>query len=139
MDTATPEMRALARRLIALEVARDHAPAAAGACRVCDKLRGPLARLAGIASFRALLSRALALAKAEVAALNPVQVRQDGSLAGLDAAGPGAGGDGGTAVVTHMLGLLVLFISDALTRQLVRDVWPDATAAETDGRAGGQP
>jgi hypothetical protein len=96
----------------------------------------------GLAGFRSLLSRALALAKAEVVSLSPVQVREDGSLEGLDGAahwpGAGPGGDGGAAVVTHLLGLLVTFIGEPLTRQLVRDSWPDAPADETAGRAGGQ-
>ena len=110
--------------------------------RVCDRLRVPLARLAGVAGFRTLLSRALALAKAEVASLSPVRVREDGSLEGFDGSGPPArepGGDGGAAVVAHLLGLLVTFIGEPLTRQLVRDAWPDAAADETGGRAGGQP
>lgn len=142
MTMATPAIRDLARRLIALEAARDKSPAAsaAGAVQVCDRLRVPLARLAGIAGFRSLLSRALALAKAEVAALNAVQVREDGSLEGLDGHGPdaGPGGDGGAAVTAHLLGLLVTFIGEPLTRQLVREAWPDANMGETDGLAGGQ-
>lgn len=143
MSTVPPAIRDVARRLIALETARDD-PAAArdGAARVCDRLRVSLVRLAGVAGFRALMSRALALAKAEVVSLNPAQVREDGSLEGFDgaAADPraGPGGDGGAAVVGHLLGLLVTFIGEPLTRQLVRDAWPDAAADEPGGRAEGQ-
>ena len=133
MNTAPPIIRDLARRLIALEAARDGSPTE-GAVRVCDRLRGPLVRLAGLAGFRSLLSRALALAKGEVGSLNPVQVEPDGTLAGFD--GDGTGGD---AVVAHLLGLMVTFIGEPLTRQLVRDVWPDAATDDPDGRAGGQP
>jgi hypothetical protein len=144
MSTVPPAVRDLARRLIALEAARDDPPAAhgGGAGRVCDRLRVSLVRLAGVAGFRALVSRAVVLAKAEVASLSPVQVREDGSLEGFDGPGPGPGagpgGDGGAAVVGHLLGLLVTLIGEPLTRQLVRDAWPDAAAGETDGLAGGQ-
>jgi hypothetical protein len=106
-------------------------------------LRVPLARLVGVAGYRSLLSRAVALAKAEVASLSPVQVRQDGSLEGFsgDGLSPplGPGGDGGAAIVAHLHELLVTFIGEPLTRQLVCDVWPDAAPDEMDGRAGRQP
>ena len=148
MSTASPNTRALARRLIAIEAARDESSGAATvwAVQVCDRFRVPLARLVGVAGFRSLLSRAVALAKAEVASLSPVQVRQDGSWEGFSGAGlsptpgPGVdGGDGGAAIVAHLLGLLVTFIGEPLTRQLVCDVWPDAATDEMDGRAGRQP
>lgn len=143
MNTATPAIRDFARRLIALEAARGESTGAVdgGAGRVCDRLRVPLARLAGAAGFRSLLSRAVALAKSEVDSLNPVQVREDGSLEGFagDSPGAGPGGDGGAAIVAHLLGLMVTFIGESLTRQLVRDAWPDAATDETNGRAGGHP
>ena len=145
MSTAPPETRDFARRLIALEAARDDRPGALapGAVRVLEKLRAPLSRLVGAAGFRSLLSRALALAKAEDASLNPVQVRADGSLEGFagDRRGPdaGSGEDGGAVVVAHLLGLLVTFIGEPLTLRLLRDAWPDAPADETDRRAEGEP
>lgn len=137
MDTATPAIRDFARRVIALEAARDGLPGmpAGGAGRVSDRLRGPLARLGGTAGYRSLLSRALALAKAEVASLNPVRIRDDGSLEGFDGDFPG--GDGEAAVVAHLLGLMATFIGEPLMRQLVLDLWPDAAADEPNGRAGG--
>ena len=128
MSTAPPAIRDFARRLIAVEAARDEPPVvgAREAVRVCEKLRLPLARLAGVAGFRSLMSRALALAKAEVSSLAAVQVRADGSLEGLDAAGPDRDGEGGVVVVAQLLGLLVTFIGEPLTLRLVRDAWPDA-------------
>lgn len=135
MNTLSPEVHDFARRLIALEASRDGSAGAAG--RVCDRLRGPLARLGGIAGFLSLLSRSLALAKAEVGSLDPVRVREDGSLDGLDTAGVGS--DSGLAIVTHLLGLLVTLVGEPLTRQLVRDAWPEAAGDETDARVGGQP
>ncbi|MDB5309417.1 MAG: hypothetical protein JWO38_3619 [Gemmataceae bacterium] len=143
MNTVTPAIQNLARRLIALEAARIPSDGLGGAAvRACEKLRVPLARLAGVAGFRSLLARAVALATAEVPWLDSVQVRPDGALEGFDAAGrqPGAvlGGEAGTAVVAHLLGLLVTFIGDPLTLALVRDAWPDAPVDETERRAEGQ-
>jgi hypothetical protein len=145
MSTALPPIQNLTRRLIALEAARDDPSGALapGAVRVLKKLRAPLSRLAGAAGFRSILSRALALAKAEDASLNPVQVREDGSLGRFagDWHGPdaGAGEDGGAVVVAHLLGLLVTFIGEPLTLRLVRDAWPDAPVDEMDRRAKGEP
>lgn len=144
MSTAPPAIRDFARRLIAVEAARDEPPVvgAREAVRVCEKLRLPLARLAGVAGFRSLMSRALALAKAEVSSLAAVQVRADGSLEGLDDAGPdrdaGAVGEGGVVVVAQLLGLLVTFIGEPLTLRLVRDAWPDAPIPAPGAETGEQ-
>jgi hypothetical protein len=144
MNTATPAIQDLARRLITLETARDPSDGLVGdAVRVCEKLRVPLAKLAGVAGFRSLMARAMTLATAEVPWLDSVQVRADGSLEGFDAAGrqQGAvpGGEAGVVVVAQLLGLLVTFIGEPLTLRLVHDAWPDAPVGETDRRAGGQP
>ena len=146
MSTASSTIRALAGRLIAIEAARaDPRLAPAGATvRVCEKLRLPLSKLAGIAGFRSLLSRALAMATAEVSSLGAVKVGVDGSL--VELAGEGRERatalveDGCVAVVAQLLGLLVTFIGEPLTLCLVRDVWPDAPPVdETDRGAGGEP
>ncbi|HVK12023.1 MAG TPA: hypothetical protein VM597_24840, partial [Gemmataceae bacterium] len=91
MSTAPSAIRDFARRLIALEVARDEPPMTGGgaAVRVCEKLRLLLARLAGTEGFRSLMARAVAVAKSEVPSLDAVVVRTDGSLEGLDGAGHG--------------------------------------------------
>lgn len=144
MSTAPPEIRDFARRLVALEAARDEPPVTGGspAVRVCEKLRLPLARLAGTEGFRALLSRAVALAKSEVHSLGAVVVRADGSLEGLDGAGhdqdAGAGGEGGVAVVARLLDLLATFIGEPLTLRLVRDAWPEVSAAGADVSSEGE-
>ena len=99
MNTATPAIRDFARRLVALEAARDEPPVASGseAVRVCENLRLPLSKLAGVAGFRSLMSRAVAMAKAEMPSLVAVQVRAEGSLEGLD--GPGHDQDVGSGAV----------------------------------------
>lgn len=147
MNTAPPAIQNLAQRLIALEVARDpaHGPAnglVGAAVRTCNKLRVPLAKLAGVAGFRSLLSRALALATAEVPWLDAVRVRGDGSLEGFDAAsqqGALQGDEAGAVVVAQLLGLLVTFIGEPLTLGLVREAWPDAPPDEMGRTVEGQP
>lgn len=130
MNTATPAVRDFARRLVAVEATDAGAPGAEG--RVCERLRGPLARLAGVAGFRSLLSRAVALARAEVPALAAVEVRTDGTLDGLDSTGP----EPGVVVVAQLIGLLVTFIGEPLTLTLVRDAWPGATLTGIDSESG---
>jgi hypothetical protein len=144
MNTVPPAIQNLARRVIALEAAREPSNGLVGeAARACEKLRVPLAKLAGVAGFRSLMARALALATAEVPWLDSVQVRADGSLEGFDAARrhPGAvpGGEAGVVVVAQLLGLLATFIGEPLTLLLVREAWPDAPVDEADRRAEGQP
>ena len=141
MNTATAAIQNLARRLIALETAREPSEGLVGeAVRVCEKLRVPLAKLAGVAGFRSLLTRAMALATAEVPWLAAVQVRADGSLEGFDAAqlqqGAVPGGEAGVVVVSQLIGLLVTFIGEPLTMRLMRDAWPNASVAGMDAGSG---
>jgi len=123
----------LARRLLAFEAAHDNSSATGvdGAARVIEELRLRLIKLAGVDGFRALLSRALTLAKAEVPSLNMVQVSADGSLEGFEgieqAQGAGATGPAGMILVAHLLELLLTFIGEPLTLRLVRDNSPDAS------------
>ena len=143
MNTTTPAIQELARRLIAVEAAREPSDALdCAAARACERLRVPLAKLAGVAGFRSLMARAMALATTDEPWLNSVRIRADGSLEGFDAArsqhGAAPSGEAGAAVVVQLLGLLVTFIGEPLTLRLVRDAWPDAPVDETDRKAGGQ-
>jgi hypothetical protein len=122
----------LARRLLIYEaVAGENSePAESAASRVCAKLRRPLVTLAGVAGFRSLLYRALALARAEAPSLSVVQVAADGSLKGLDELKPQIDKDqvrdGGAILIAQLLGLLLTFIGEGITLRLVQDVWPEA-------------
>ncbi len=135
MNMVTPAIRDFARRLVALEGSRAESPVTGGSevVRVCEKLRLPLSKLAGDAGFRSLMSRAVALAKAEIPSLVAVQVRADGSMEGLDGSGHDqdmrVNGQAGIVVVAQLLGLLVTFIGEPLTLRLIRDVWPNASLA----------
>jgi hypothetical protein len=125
MSRATPNLKHLAERLLGYEaVAGTVAPGAAtAAARVSEKLRQVLTRLLGAGGFRALLARAVVLAKAEAPELGAVQVETDGSLEGLKSeAGPSAKGE--IVLIAQFLGLLVTFVGEALMLSLVQNAWP---------------
>src|ERR1700692_1049969 len=127
-----PQTRDLAQRLLAYENAagKTSEPAEFAAFRVCERLRQPAIKLAGVAGFRSLLSRALTLARAEAPSLSAVQVAADGSLQGLDGLRPQVDADqareAGIILITQLLGLLVRVVGEAMTLQLVTsEILPD--------------
>ena len=135
MNRATPNMRNLAKRLMAYETrgkksSESRTPAAFQICPNCEKLRPHLATLMGNLGFRALLSRSLALANAEVPWLRAVHVKADGSLEGLDQleleakVDPKEITEGGVVLLAQLLGLMVALIGENLTLRLMREVWP---------------
>ena len=137
-NPATPLMRNFARRLIGFE-ARENKPAGTqspAAFRSCEKLRVHLATFLGEAGFRTLLSRALALATAEVPWLRAVRIRADGPLEGLEDLQAKLDRDefleGGVVLLAQLLGLLVTFIGGNLTVRLVREVWPKVPLNDLD-------
>lgn len=140
MSMASPEIQNLAQRLFAFEAAHDNALDANAArddvaVQIVAELRRRLIKLAGVDGFRSLLSRALALAKAEVPALQNVRVGADGSLEGFDGVEPiQEPAQAGRVLVTHLLELMVAFIGESLTLRLVRDAWPDASLNEANSR-----
>ena len=138
MSRATQKMRDLAVRLITYEAkgnetSRTKTPTG---FLVVDKLRPYLANLMGSAGFRALLSRALALANAEVPWLHAVHVKSDNSLDGLDELEAQIGADdffeGRVVVLAQLLGLLAAFIGENLTLQLMGEVWPNLLLNDLD-------
>jgi hypothetical protein len=133
MSRATPQMRNFATRLIADE-ARGYklsATKTSADFNVCEKLRPNLETFMGNAGYRALLSRALALAKAEVPSLRAVHVNADGTLEGVEEhraqLDPDELFEGRVILLAQLLGLLVAFIGENLTLRLVREVWPKAS------------
>lgn len=137
-------MRHFARCLIACETnAKDAAATlAAAAFPVPEKLRQPLTTLMGHGGFRALVSRALALATAEIRWLRPVQVNADGALEGVEALAaridPGELREGRVVLLAHLLALLVAFIGPGLTLRLVGEIWPKILLNELDLTPGGK-
>jgi len=135
MPSATPRLQGFARRLLALEAASVNPRGTRdSAFRVCEKLRQPLSALAGVAGFRALLSRALVLANGEVRWLKAVRIDAQGSLEGLDEVRAGLSpkeiAEGETVLVARLIGLLVTFIGEALTLRLMQDIWPQISSRD---------
>ena len=133
-------MRDFAERLIAYETSGNKSFETRNwaVSLVCEKLRPHLATLMGNVGFRALLSRALALANAEVLWLRVVHVKSDGSLQGLDELELEAQLDaeevaeGCVVLLSQLLGLLVAFIGENLTLRLVREIWPKVPLSDLD-------
>jgi nicotinic acid phosphoribosyltransferase len=129
-NSASPELKAAAQRLLAYESAAgkpSDANRSAG-FRICEKLRAPLAKLLGVDGFRSLLFRALTLAGAEALWLRALRINTDGSMEGLHELeaklDSSAIAEGEIVLVGHLLGLLLTFIGPTLTTGLLRDVWP---------------
>ena len=86
MNRATPKLRIYAERLIANEMSRNASSKSnpTAAFVVIEKLSPHFGPLMGAAGFRALISRALVLASAEVDWLSELHVKADGSFEGLN-------------------------------------------------------
>jgi len=130
--TAGPGMRDLAYRLLVYEVGagNDSEPSGPPAIRVYEKLRLSLGEFVGVAGFQSLASRALTLARPEVPSLSAAQVAADGSLEGLGDIkaqfdmGKDSATNGEIILIARLLGLLRLFLGEALTLSLLRSTWP---------------
>jgi hypothetical protein len=144
-------MRDLAQRLLAYEAFADEAsdPAESATLRVYEKLRQGLGEFAGVAGFQSLASRALVLARKEAPILSAVQVTANGALQGLGEiehqfdidkvqAGEFPAGEGETILIARLLGLLLLFLGEALTLSLLRVTWPGADFYECSSENGGK-
>jgi hypothetical protein len=136
MNRATPQMRDFAARLLAHEAARARTadPGVAASFAIPDQMKTPIATLMGNGGQRALLMRTVALAAAEVPWLKNCRVAADGSLEGPDPpevpADPAEVIEGGVVLGAQLIGLLVAFIGEGLTLQLVREVWPKLPAKD---------
>ena len=131
MRRNTPQILDLAARLIAFETTENSAPDRAAAALACERMRPHLATLMGQAGFRAVLTRALAVASTEVPWLKTLQVTTEGSLQGSEKPEERVKfwelTEGGIVLIAQLLGLLVAFIGDNLTLHLVRDIWPNVS------------
>ena len=138
LNRATSQMRVLAGRIIALERSGPNSAATRirSAMPAPERLRPPLASLMGIDGFRALLSRALALAGAEVPWLRAVRVESDGTLDGwmqpYALLGPEQYHEGRVVLLAQLLGLLVAFIGERLTLRLLLEEWPKLSGGDLD-------
>jgi hypothetical protein len=93
--------------------------------RVTTKLSAGMTLLVSSDGYRALLGRALHLARAEYPVLNGVGVgTSDVYLEGLRETD--AAHDALVAFLAQVIALLARFIGDDLTGNLIRQRWPDA-------------
>jgi hypothetical protein len=131
--------RDVARRILDCEADIDDCGRADAGRSAIEKLRLYLTKFVGAAGFHALLSRALALARRQAPSLESVQVTPDGTLAGFDEAVPPgdreAGAAAALALLEQLIGLLVTFIGEPVTVQMVRDVWPNSRLNEVAANA----
>jgi len=141
LNWVTPHLRSLAEQLVASETLRNRSSGTenpAAFHHVTERLRPHLATLLGSGGFRALLSRALVNAKAEVPWLRAVRVRANGVLEGLEELQPQIKPtefrEGQAVLLTHLLGLLVAFMGTSLTVRLMDEIWGDDPTAQTKSR-----
>jgi hypothetical protein len=141
--TIPSKTRDLANRLLEFEAGANKSsePGKSATLRVYEKLRDGLSEFAGTAGFESIASRALALARTEAPSLNEVRVSSDGKLQGLgqgpgelehqididkDRAGESLAGEGEILLIARILGLLLLFLGEAIVLGLLRVTWPGA-------------
>lgn len=123
----TQKARDLAQRLLAYETDSGNASGVdvPAVLQVSEKLRRPLSTLAGVAGFRALLARALTLAKTQTPSLKSARVMPDGSLDGLTGLRREEASQAGILLIAQLLELLTTFIGETLMLRTVQDGWPD--------------
>jgi len=144
-----PKMRYLARYLLTYEGMSAKSSESMESATLCvyEKLRQSLSAFAGVAAFESLAFRALTQAKSEAPSLWAVQIAADGSLQGLgefepqididkDLAGEHPAGEGGTILIDRLLGLLLIFLGEALTLSLLRLAWPGAALDDCNSENG---
>ena len=137
--------RDLARSLVASEADASTASLQTepATVRVYERLRRQLCAPVGVDGFKALASRALALAKSEFPRLSDVQVTANGGLRGLEEVesqtDANEDGEAGIVLIAQLLGLFLNFLGETTTLRLIEDLRlqvdaatePAATAADT--------
>ena len=139
-----PRMRYLARYLLTYEGMSAKSSESMESATLCvyEKLRQSLSAFAGVAAFESLTFRALTQAKSEAPSLWAVQIAADGSLQGLGEFEPqididkDLAGEGGTILIDRLLGLLLIFLGEALTLSLLRLAWPGAALDDCNSENG---
>jgi hypothetical protein len=94
---------------------------------ICAQLGTLLIKLTGAAGFRSLLTRALVLAQSDVPWLVQMTVLPDGRLSRRNDDGKESEAEqvrGEMSLVSHLIGLLYVFVGESLTLQLVKQACP---------------
>lgn len=104
------------------------------ALQIPESLRPSLTTLMGNGGYRALLMRSLALASPAVPSLRSISVSVEGNLDGyqplLETLSPEELKDGRVELGAQLIGLLVAFIGEKLTLQLLGEAWPGMSDAD---------
>lgn len=138
----TSRMSAIARQLISFEDEENSYSniEKVPAFLVCETLRPHLVTLMGSAGFKALLTRALAIASGKLPLLRSLYVSSSGKLQRLDNAcvlfGPEENDEGGIVLIEKLLELLAAFIGENLTLHLLYEVWPKLPRRALDSEKG---
>jgi hypothetical protein len=119
--------RDLARSLVAsvTDAGTNSLQSGPATVRVYERLRQQLGASVGVDGFRALASRALALAKSEAPwLLGAVQITANGDLRGLGEVEAQAeeNGEAGILLIAQLLGLFLTFLGETTTLRLIEDL-----------------
>jgi hypothetical protein len=142
--TAVPGMRDLAQRLLAYEAGLGNTSESmeSPSTRVYEKLRRSLGEFVGAAGFQSLAFRALTLARPGTPSLDAVTITEDGSLQRLGeienqfAIENDLADEGGGILIARLLGLLRIFLGEALTFSLLRNAWPGEAIDDRNAEKG---
>lgn len=129
MNRATPEIWDFAERLISIGTVETQSSASKplAVSPVLEELRPCLAQVVGNLGFSAVLSRALAIASADVAWLRAIRVKPDGTLEDLDGLkviDPKEFVEGSIILLAEFISLLVQLIGERLVLQMVHQAMP---------------
>ena len=132
MNKRSATIRELAKRLTAVppNASDTRSPAEA---LLNENLRLVLTQMVGADGFASLLRRALSLGSVEAPALGRFKLSTEGHMEGFGGNEEHADRQreqAALALTTQMLELLVTFIGEPLTRQLVRDASPETSPEE---------
>jgi hypothetical protein len=143
MDAALRLGRQLAQQVVALECARDESKSdpIQSAENACEKLRAELGRLVGVSGYSTLLAHARTQAMAEDACLEALQINLEGAITWVSNGSPAPARDKRAraleALLAHTIGLLIVFLGDAVSLRLLRNVWPEALVEGANSEAEG--
>lgn len=126
MRPMSPKAKELAQRLIESETHTGPD----SFLLIFEKLRTALTSLVGNAGVEALFSRAFALAKVEVAWLGRGSIGAEGTLNRLREVAFSQSPEqllrGHAELLNQFMGLLITFIGEDLTVQIIQDAWIDS-------------
>lgn len=139
MKPGNPKLQKLALSLFEREATKSGSPdepvKAIELC--CQRLHDRLDRLIGAGGFRALLNRALSLAKKKYAWLEGVGIEDYPGCEFKDlreavkGKKPGTVNEACTLILANVIWLLVTFIGEDITIGLIQEAWPDVRAEIT--------